>query len=143
MKIKDALNKLDPKNNDHWTSDGSPRLDVLKDILGKSVTREQLKSAANGFSRSNSVQVVEAEAEEAKGISDEEQAKLNLEKASLDLAKAQAAYQNAVSVMDVFISKNDRQPGSIDIKAYQRSQQEQRIKQRDKQIKMNQMLSGL
>ncbi len=38
-KLEVALRSLDPDNNDHWTSDGSPKLDVLTSIIGDRVTR--------------------------------------------------------------------------------------------------------
>lgn len=51
--IKEALGKLDPANEDHWTSDGLPRLDVMKDLVGEAVTRQNVTVAAEGFTRSN------------------------------------------------------------------------------------------
>lgn len=50
-KIKEALAKLDVNNDDHWTGDGLPRLDVMKDLLGEAVTRADVTSAVKGFSR--------------------------------------------------------------------------------------------
>lgn len=35
MTLKEALSKLDPNNQDHWTTDGSPRIDVLKSLMGE------------------------------------------------------------------------------------------------------------
>jgi hypothetical protein len=51
QKIIDALKKLDPANEDHWTTEGLPRLEVLKDILGEVVSRVDVTNAARGFSR--------------------------------------------------------------------------------------------
>lgn len=34
MNLEEALKQLDPANDDHWTTDGSPRIDVLKDLMG-------------------------------------------------------------------------------------------------------------
>lgn len=53
--ILEALKKLDPKNDEHWTTEGLPRLDVLKDLTGSQVTRDALNTAAKGFSRTNTV----------------------------------------------------------------------------------------
>lgn len=50
LEILQALAKLDQDNDDHWTSDGLPRLDVLKD-LGVEVSRVELNTAAKGFGR--------------------------------------------------------------------------------------------
>lgn len=55
MELKEALGNLDTMEDGHWTSDGSPRLDVLKDFLGKSVTRQEVLDAAPQFNRSNPV----------------------------------------------------------------------------------------
>lgn len=38
MTLKEALSKLDPNNPDHWTTDGSPRIDVLKSLMGEEGT---------------------------------------------------------------------------------------------------------
>jgi len=46
--ILEALKALDPKNDDHWTADGLPRLDVVK-----AGTRAVVTKAAPNFSRSN------------------------------------------------------------------------------------------
>lgn len=50
--IEEALNALDPKNDAHWTSDGSPRMDVLQELTGDAaLTRKQVKEAAPAFAR--------------------------------------------------------------------------------------------
>lgn len=48
--IVKALGQLDPKNDDHWTSDGLPRLDALK-VSG--VKRGDVTDAAPNFTRDN------------------------------------------------------------------------------------------
>lgn len=53
--ILEALKKLDPQNDEHWTTEGLPRLDVLKDLTGSPVTRDALNTAAKGFNRTNTV----------------------------------------------------------------------------------------
>lgn len=45
-----ALEGLDPDNDDHWTADGAPRLDVLEPTL-PGVTRQHLLRAAPLFNR--------------------------------------------------------------------------------------------
>lgn len=53
-KILEALSKLDPKNDAHWTSDGLPRLETVKLFAGDSnLSREAVTAAAPGFSRAN------------------------------------------------------------------------------------------
>lgn len=45
--ILEALSKLDPANNDHWTQDGSPRLGAV----GEGVTRKDIIDVAPLFNR--------------------------------------------------------------------------------------------
>lgn len=47
-----ALETLDSEDDDQWTSDGAPRLDVLEPLL-PGVTREHLRKAAPLFNRKN------------------------------------------------------------------------------------------
>ena len=50
--ITDALSKLDPANDNHWTQDGLPRLDTIKILAGDpSLTREAVTAAAPDFTR--------------------------------------------------------------------------------------------
>lgn len=54
METREALLSLDPSNDDHWTADGQPRLDVLKELTGDSfLNRATLKEEFRGFSRDN------------------------------------------------------------------------------------------
>ncbi len=54
-----ALQDLDPKNDDHWTSDNAPRLDVLEKGATETspplpgVTRQHLRDVAPLFNRKN------------------------------------------------------------------------------------------
>lgn len=47
-----ALESLNPDDDDHWTSDHAPRLDVLEPLL-PGVSREMIRQAAPLFSRLN------------------------------------------------------------------------------------------
>lgn len=52
--IKAALEKLDTSNANHWTSEGLPRLETVKMLVGdQSVTREQVTQAYPGFTRAS------------------------------------------------------------------------------------------
>lgn len=47
-----ALEKLDPENDEHWTSDGLPRVDVVANLSGhKQVQRAEITSTAPKFTR--------------------------------------------------------------------------------------------
>lgn len=51
MTIKEALLKLDPENDEHWTQDGLPKLDALSEIFGEKVTRKEATEADPDFIR--------------------------------------------------------------------------------------------
>lgn len=52
-KLTESLLKLDVNNDDHWTTDGAPRLDALEAIHGSAVSRGDVTVAAPKFSRKN------------------------------------------------------------------------------------------
>ena len=54
-KIEKALLALDPENNDHWTSDNQPRLDVMKAAVGSDITRADIQVVSKTFNRKNPV----------------------------------------------------------------------------------------
>lgn len=55
--IQAALAKLDVSNDNHWTSDGLPRLDTVKMLAGDaSITREAVTAAWPGFTRTAAAQ---------------------------------------------------------------------------------------
>lgn len=50
--ILDGLGQLDANNDDHWTADGLPRLDVMKDLSGvKDLNRDTVTKANPKFNR--------------------------------------------------------------------------------------------
>lgn len=51
MNIKQALTTLDPSNDDHWTSDGLPRVETVAGLVGGDVTRKNITDAAPSFLR--------------------------------------------------------------------------------------------
>lgn len=50
-KIKEALTKLDPSDDSHWTTEGLPRLDVVEGLAGGSISRKAITNAAPEFTR--------------------------------------------------------------------------------------------
>lgn len=51
-KIKEGLARLDPKNDNHWTEEGLPRLEAMRLFTGQaSLTREQVTDADPAFNR--------------------------------------------------------------------------------------------
>lgn len=51
VKISDAVQKLDPSNDGHWTKEGLPAMAVLAVFAGRKVTQEEVKGAVPGFTR--------------------------------------------------------------------------------------------
>jgi hypothetical protein len=71
MDIIAALAMLDVNNDEHWTTEGLPRLDVLKELTGSQVTRETLNNVAKGVNRFNPLKTVTTSvSNEAGGIVD-------------------------------------------------------------------------
>ena len=63
MNIKEALAKLDPFDDDHWTADGAPTIAAVTDAFGDKVTRKEITEADPLFSRETAGQLSDAESE--------------------------------------------------------------------------------
>lgn len=51
-KITEALAKLDPDNDEQWTSEGLPRVEVVAEVAGiAALTRKEINEAGRGFTR--------------------------------------------------------------------------------------------
>ena len=50
--VANALQALDPANDEHWTSRGVPSIEALTKMLGQAVTRAEIEAAAPDFTRS-------------------------------------------------------------------------------------------
>lgn len=48
-----ALGSLDVDNDEHWTTDGLPRMDTIEDIVKQDLSRADITAAAKGFNRKN------------------------------------------------------------------------------------------
>ncbi len=53
MKINQALESLDPSNDEHWTADGLPLMDVMSELVKskRELTRAQVTNASPDFTR--------------------------------------------------------------------------------------------
>jgi hypothetical protein len=59
--IKQALAKLVGEDDNHWTADGLPRIDAVRELAGDgSITRDQITQSAPGFSRAAVLASVQA-----------------------------------------------------------------------------------
>ena len=67
MNIREALSQLDTLDDELWTSGGEPKIDAVKELLGRSVTRQEIVEAAPLFSRTNPIVDEAPETEEDQG----------------------------------------------------------------------------
>lgn len=51
MTLNEALAALDPKVEAHWTEQGLPKLDILKEMTGQSFSRKEITEAAPKLTR--------------------------------------------------------------------------------------------
>ena len=152
QKIRDALENLDVNNDDHWTAEGMPRLDVVKDAVGTAVSRADITAAAKGFTRKTlnldvqeepestgsgeSADEEAAESEESENDTtpaepeeDEVQAELTAAQAAVYKAndRLRAAQKAMDEIIDAKAKKDSGRTTAHDIKAYQNSQNRQRV----------------
>lgn len=154
MNILEALKTFEKDNDAHWTADGLPRLDVLKEMTGAAVTRAELLSVARGFSRfsmeletESSEDGVQDEpnsdaSEHASNVTDDDadivvsdpdtEIEMRYRKATENLRAAQLERDEARLAYDEVIRRRTAadaaEPFHKTIKAYQESQRQQRIK---------------
>ena len=87
-KILEALGKLDPANENHWTADGLPRIETVRMLAGdQGITREQITAEAPDFSRSSAV--TPAETSETKSVEDQPKAEVVDYSEAIEKAKAE------------------------------------------------------
>lgn len=63
--IFQAVQGLDPGNDEHWTADGLPRLDAVENLLGASTSRKAVTNAAPEYTRDHAQSVLDAEHDKA------------------------------------------------------------------------------
>lgn len=120
--IKAAIAKLDPKNDKHWNSDGSPNLDAVR-IVAKNTEIEQvdLNSAADGFVRPSLAKPVKSKKEldarqEDKlpdDLVDEDTGRFNLEDADGKRRKIFVRNREVAAIERGFASGAIRDPGDV------------------------------
>ncbi len=67
MDIKEALMSMDALDDDQWTGDGAPKVDVVSEVVGEKVTRQMIVDLAPEFSQSNMVIASEEDEAEQEG----------------------------------------------------------------------------
>lgn len=168
MDLKEAIASLDARNDDHWTEQGLPRMEVIRELTGTHYSRKEITEAAPMVTRERllngentavgddpvaedaEVKLTKPEAtpEPSNDRSKELQAKL--EKAEQDLYKAQQAADaanNEVARLEAYRDKlvtdlDNLLPKAnpmLDIMAYLESQK----KMREERAQMGRQLSQL
>jgi hypothetical protein len=100
MEIREALHMLDPLDDDHWTSNGSPRLDIIESLVESKVTRRQLLTIAPDFRR---------ETPTIEAVVDSAQAKrAALEEAEAAVQAAEAVQAEATLAAEKLQAQRDR-----------------------------------
>jgi predicted RNase H-like nuclease (RuvC/YqgF family) len=61
MDLKQAIRELDPKNDDHWTTNGAPLVALVSELVGREITRQEIIDVAPGLTRDGEVQFSENE----------------------------------------------------------------------------------
>lgn len=85
MDIREALSSLDTLDDSLWTSEGAPKIDAVKELLGRPVTRQEIIDVAPHFSRENPiVEEEKSDAEEGQGVSEGRQEEVIVDSALLD-----------------------------------------------------------
>jgi len=68
MDLKEALLFLDPENDGDWTSDGLPRVDRVIELIGGTVTRQEITNAVPSLTRETAVHQPDHEDVEAERL---------------------------------------------------------------------------
>lgn len=135
--IKDALLTLDIDDDSHWTSDGLPRLDVMKELVGNDVTRADIVKVAKDFHRKNAIiedqgiiinETINSNDDDIV-IDDEQLLRNDYNNALKCLNEANGKFLIAQKNLDSYIEKNElenKQSLADQIKQFQASQRNQR-----------------
>ena len=72
--IQEVLMELDPQDDEQWTKEGAPRMDILEELLEadpNELTRADIRKAAPLFNRDNMSLDADAEVEEDEPVDDQ------------------------------------------------------------------------
>lgn len=137
--IIEALLKLDPATDEHWTSDGQPKVDVVQTLASDgTITRKNIIDAAPDFTRSNTKVVDEAPPEptkEEKQVVRDREGEIKSAVADIDqkIGELQKRKTLLVAEADDLVAKrpaSHRNAHVGAVKGYLASQKAQRAKKR-------------
>lgn len=167
-KMRKALSQLDSSNDDHWTEEGLPRLNIISNFFGNNVSREMVTDAAKGFCRTNtsldesvpsdadstadvsvtSKKVIESDDLEADPTSkDDAIIQAELEAAHKNVKEANGRLHKANAAMDEVISRrekaSDGRTAAHNIKYYLKIKQEERVSKINRAKEIAEIISKL
>jgi hypothetical protein len=135
MNLAEAIASLDPKNDEHWTESGVPKLDVIKELTGQSYSRKEVTEAAPKVTREalllgqdTSVKppqadvaanpevklAAEPKADEAVAEDALSKAKAALESIEAERYAAEQVFKEAKIVLDDLTAKRDKLSQEVD-----------------------------
>jgi len=59
LTLVQAVRKLDPANDEHWTTSGQPAMKAVEALFGKNVTRAAVEEVAPGYDREAATEAAE------------------------------------------------------------------------------------
>ena len=107
--IRRALRQLDASKDDHWTTDGQPRVDIVGQLLGAPISRDAITAVAPDFSRTATVLEEPARADPAmphdpkappKEMSDEARTYLEISGKLAELYAARNELSNDITALE-------------------------------------------
>lgn len=110
ISVKEAMAQLDPTNDDHWTTEGAPRLDVIKEIVGRPVSRSELMKVSKVFCRKHNnldtlppvdekVETTDSETQEGKKGETEAEANTTTEAPETETSNAGESTKSALEAL--------------------------------------------
>lgn len=117
MEIKEALAQLDVLDDDQWTTDGLPRVEVVEKILGRSTSRADITNADPGFNRSTATsqpetsQSLDPEPQETPDAEEAKEEKVEVSMDPFDLKEAQL--QTEIEDLSLLASEKIRELNAL------------------------------
>jgi hypothetical protein len=115
MTLDEALAKLDPEKDEHWTQNGLPRLDVLA-AMGSSATRKQVTDANPELTRQSMMEAQTTDdAEDEEDVSEVDEADASSEDEDVEESGNKAALESKIQEITNYI--NDEHKKMADCKS--------------------------
>ena len=153
-KILEVLRSLDPQDDNHWTDEGMPKLEVVQNLAGdEEITREMITEAAPLFSRVNPLETPDNVSTDAPEEPDPAETETKIEIATKEATDADKEVQAAMDKRSAAEKKRDHllterekssEPLHVqnqkEIQRFIKSQNQQRV---DRAERRRQFLKGM